>query len=88
MTKRRKYDVVWAILAVLGVCVLMACLTGCIEEQQAPKLWGQGDPPADWQEFFGNDNNSRLNYMQSQYIDRLTQQIWELRADMPADPNR
>lgn len=66
--------------------ILVPIETGPISD--ARPVWGKGDPPADWQAYFGNDNNSRMNYVQSQHIDRLTNQLWELRADMPADPNR
>lgn len=33
------------------------------QEPNSPAVWGQGDPPVEWQGFFGNDNISRLNFV-------------------------
>ncbi len=57
-------------------------ITGCEESQK--KVWGQGDPSAEYQGFFGNDNNARLNFIQSQAIDSLLKRVAKLEA---VDPN-
>ena len=73
-------------LAAIGTVLLLVAfvmfLTGCQEEQ---KVWGQGDPPADYQSMFGNDNAARLDYVHTGYINelilkvqRLTEQIASL----------
>ena len=55
------------IVVTLAVIALLVC--GCQEEQ---KVWGQGETPTDYQEFFGNGNNARLNHKQNQIIDSQT----------------
>ncbi len=40
---------------------------GCNESQKA---WGNGNPPKGYQEMFGNTNADRLNFVQSQAIDK------------------
>lgn len=40
-----------------------------------PPLYGQGDPPAEYQAMFGNDNGARLDYVQNQVINRQGQAI-------------
>lgn len=78
-----------AILILLGLAFVVC---GCQEAQQTQRVWGQGDPPADWQDFFGNDNISRLDFVHSQLLQRhadelvqLTDRIKEL--EEPMDPN-
>lgn len=44
-------------------------LSGC-QESQAPKVWGNGELPADYQEMFGNRNPDRLNYAQNDLINK------------------
>ena len=41
-------------------------------------VWGKGDPPANWQKYFGNDNMARLNYIQTQTANKQGQTIAEL----------
>lgn len=57
--------------------VLVVAFCGC-NEQQAPKVWGQGGLPADFQGFFGNDNTARLDFVQTQRINQLGQATAEL----------
>ncbi len=35
-----------------------------------PPIWGNGELPADHQEFFGNDNTARLDYVQNRVLDK------------------
>lgn len=69
----------------MAVAVL---LTGCKQK----RVWGQGDPPDNWQEFFGNNNVARLDYMQTQAINRQGQALAELvervrKLEEPVDVN-
>ena len=41
-------------LVLIVICLL---LVGC---QEAQKVWGEGDLPADWESYFGSSNISRL----------------------------
>ena len=62
----------------LFLVVLMIILTGCQSVEVIPDVWGQGEPPGDWQEFFGNENMARLNWVQTQSINNQGQAIAEL----------
>lgn len=57
---------------VLLLIVLTIALTGCQEEK---KVWGKGELPADWIETFGDDNQSRLLYVESQIIDKINKRL-------------
>ncbi len=35
-----------------------------------PPVWGKGELPADHQDFFGNDNTARLDYVQNKVLDK------------------
>lgn len=59
-------DRFWLWVAMLAV---VALVWGCNETQQR-QVWGQGDPPAAWQDMFGNENIARLNFVQSNVINR------------------
>lgn len=67
---KRKGDIVFAVIAVILICLAMVFLSGCIEEEQRPQQWGQGELPADHQEYFGNDNTARLDYVQNRVLDK------------------
>lgn len=78
-------------MAILISMVVAALMAGCNEAQQT-KVWGQGNPPATWQGFFGNDNSARLDYVQTQSINRQGQVLAELvervrKLEEPIDPN-
>lgn len=49
------------------VMVTATLLAGCQESQ---RVWGQGELPVDYQEMFGNSNSARLDYAQTQIINR------------------
>lgn len=72
---------------VLMVIVLL--VSGCNEAQRP--VYGQGNPPAQWQVMFGNSNGSRLDFLQNQAIVKLRDKtINELTARVIAlegDPN-
>ncbi len=55
------------LMVILLFMAVMIC--GCDETQQG-SVWGKGELPADHQEFFGNDNSSRLDYVQNQVLDK------------------
>ena len=56
------------IVIILTILSLVMC--GC-EEAQQQRLWGQGDPPADYQRMFGNSNIARLNFVQTNTINEM-----------------
>ena len=63
----------YATLVMIVLCLVLALmLAGCTETQ---KQWGQGDPPAEFQEWFGNDNGARLDFMQNRAIDLQNQAL-------------
>lgn len=66
---KRKSDIVFAVIAVILVCLAMAFLPGCEEAQQRP-VWGQGELPVEHEKMFGNDNTARLDYVQNRVIDK------------------
>ena len=64
----RMKTILWVIM-VMAICVLVP---GCADEQRSdPKVFGQGNPPAEYVAMFGNDNGARLDHMQNQTINRL-----------------
>jgi hypothetical protein len=76
-----------AICCVLtGLIILLA---GCNEAQ---KVWGKGETPADYQEIFGNSNSARLDYFNTERIDmhlkaitELAERVRALEAENPAE---
>lgn len=77
-------------LVLIGITgFMLLVLGGCNEAQISRKVWGQGDLPDDWQGFFGEDNVSRLDFVQTQTINRMGQAIAELaeRVRTLEDPN-
>ena len=57
-------NVLFIVLMVLALLV-----SGCNEAQRP--VYGQGNLPAQWQEMFGKDNGSRLDFIQNQIIVEL-----------------
>ena len=51
-------------------------------DPNTPPKWGQGDPPLDYQSTFGNDNNARLDFMQTQAIASQAEALAELRKEI------
>lgn len=66
----RKKDVVLAALAVIAICLMMAFMSGCVEEERTSKVWGDGELPADFISFFGTDNGARLDKAQNDMLNR------------------
>ena len=60
---------------VIFIVVMAVMLAGCAEEQTK---FGEGDPPAEYIEQFGNDNAARLNYVQSQDTIKLANALASL----------
>ena len=54
----------------------------------APPVWGKGELPPHWVEYFGDDNGARLDFKQSQIIDELAKRVitLEINQYIP-DPN-
>lgn len=73
----------WKTVCIVIALFAVVVLTGCVEEQQVqqPPIWGKGDLPTGWQEYFGNDNGSRMNFRQSQVIDELVKRVRTLEAN-------
>ena len=67
---KRQIDIVFAVVAIIIVCLLMAAMSGCEESQQSVKVWGKGELPVEHQDFFGNDNTARLDYVQNRVLDK------------------
>lgn len=67
-------------LWLITIVLIFAVFSGCNEAQQqtSPSVWGQGTLPADWQGFFGNSNNSRLNFVQSQMLNKHANELVQL----------
>jgi hypothetical protein len=61
---------------IIGFCLVFA---GC-QEQNTAKVWGQGDPDPNHIKYFGNDNLSRLCFVQTQTINKQAKLISEFIA--------
>lgn len=87
----RKGDIAIATAVILIVCIFMALTTGCEESQQRP-TWGNGNPPAAWQETFGNDNGARIDFVQMRMLSEQAARIKVLeefcRIDNGADTEK
>ena len=76
------WTIVWGVrvvgiaFGVLLLAMMFGLLTGCQPEQQ----WGTGEPPAEYTGFFGNDNMARLNFVQTNKINAIGQQLQALIA--------
>lgn len=75
-------------LLMISVLLIAMLVVGC-QEQNTAKVWGQGDPDQNHIKYFGNDNLSRLCYVQTNTINRQGQLIAELalRIRKLEDPN-
>ena len=63
--------IVWSMI--VGACLGLLC--GCEEAQQQ---WGQGDPPLGWQKDFGNSNIARLDFVQTQMLNKHANELVQL----------
>ena len=82
----------FVVAAVIIITGLILSIAGCQPQAEVipDKVWGQGDLPDDWQEFFGNENMARLNFVQTQSINNQGKAIAELAErvrKLEADPN-
>ena len=61
---------------IVGIVLLalMLILSGCSQPQEQ-QTWGKGDPPDEWQSYFGNGNNARLDYMQQRAIAEIAKEL-------------
>ena len=67
--------------ALIVTLILVAVLvSGCFENQ---RTWGKGELPKEWQDYFGDGNNSRMNYVQSQAIDKHQALLYGLNTRGP-----
>ncbi len=57
-------NVLFIVLLVIALLV-----SGCNEAKRP--VYGQGNPPAEWQVMFGNSNGARLDFIQNQAIVEL-----------------
>ena len=68
-------------LVVLGVAVLVWGAITSVANKPYP--WGGDEPlPVEFQIYFGDDNTARLNYVQSQKIDRLEKSLAALSEEV------
>lgn len=75
-SKRRRSRIILALTAVVVIAVVMS---GCGGQQQTqPPLYGQGDLPTSWVEYFGEDNGSRVNYRQMEMMSILDARLRRL----------
>ena len=61
--------------------VINKCLeadSALLPDPNEPPQYGSGDPPAEYQEYFGNDNGARLDFMQNKAIGELAARIERL----------
>ncbi len=73
------------------ICLFLLFTCGCVESEQPP-VWGNGDPPASWQETFGNDNIARVNFVQMRMFKQMDARIKVIeefcRIDNGNNPNK
>lgn len=67
-----------------SLLMLAVILSGCQEQQTT---WGQGDPPADWQNMFGDTNIARLDFVQTNTINRHNALIYGMDTKDPDGKN-
>lgn len=67
------------------VCSMYKSLIANMLLDAAPDAptWGQNDPPAEWQGWFGNDNNARLNFVQMQALEKQQAEIYGVNRKTP-----
>jgi hypothetical protein len=80
----KKLSTIFIVSGLALMTIGLALIPGCFEETQQKKVWGKGEPPAAWQGWFGNDNTARLDFVQSQTIDRIQAVMYGLNI---TDPN-
>lgn len=71
-----KQDKRLLVILIGALAAMILTLCGCQEEQR--KVWGTGELKADWTEFFGDDNGSRLDFVQTQRINGHNEALLEL----------
>lgn len=81
------------LILIVIVGFLLLAIGGCNEAQVSRKVWGQGELTAEWKSFFGDSNTARLDFIQTQRINRqnhiiieLMARVRKLEADDPNDP--
>lgn len=82
--------IVWPVFTVAIISILLVFLVGGCQEAQQSKVWGQGNLPDKWKGFFGDSNAARLDFVQTNAINKQGQAIAELAErvrKMEADPN-
>ena len=55
-------------LIILMLAVVL--IAGCGESKKREQ-WGQGDLPPDWQQVFGADNGSRMDFVQTNKLNEI-----------------
>ena len=72
------------------ILVVVICL-GCGGCQEEVKVWGNGDLPVEWSVTFGEENISRLAFVNTQRVNKLGTMIEELKKSIDEivlnDPN-
>ncbi len=68
-------------LVVAALLCIAVLLCGCQEQQQT---WGKGELPPAWQELFGDDNGSRMDYAQVEAINKQVADVNSLDARIDA----
>lgn len=69
-----KRDLCWIIVVLVAIAILVC---GCQEEQKT-QVWGEGELPVKWREWFGDDNGSRLDFVQVETINKQVQDVKNL----------
>lgn len=72
----------WGLIILIPLVWTNLFIAGCQESQKIPEqsVWGNGNPDPNHIKFFGNDNLSRLCYVQTQRINQQAQIINQLVA--------
>lgn len=76
-----------AVIAIVALVLVGLIMWVCFADEIAATfttepnepVWGKGDAPTEWQDYFGDDNMARLNYIQTQQINKQGQSLAELK---------
>ena len=69
------------------VVMAMLIFSGCQEEQRERSVWGQGELPAEFAGYFGDDNTARLNFVQIERFNALNQNLVAFAKENAAQHN-
>lgn len=68
-------------LTTVFLLAMALVLSSCGKEE--PRKWGKGEPPAEYQDLFGNSNNARLDFVQTDRINQHQNIIYGFNQQTP-----